>query len=235
MKLQLKPGDYVSTKGMTEDQYHAVCRRFIECGCPIGEHSEDRAILHYAAMGWANNCEHLPYNNKFFHGLENGFKGKLYTVEQILSSEQEIWNGTGLPPVGTECEIYPIHTKAKITYMGNGVGCYIDLSNGLEFSIATCNVTFRPIKSDREKAIDEMYSTLENTASMSYKQVAEKLYDAGYRNPNKMIQAIIDADSFVVESFSKSDPSFEPSTITFSTDIQTINKICDHRQDGIKK
>jgi len=97
------------------------------------------------------------------------------------------WNGVGLPPVGAECEFFwestgNIWVKGAIAAIVTeaGIESAVIQLDGC-YRVSPDPHVFRPIKSEREKAIEEMYSTLENTASMSYKQVAEKLYDAGYR------------------------------------------------------
>jgi len=184
MKLQLKPGDYVSTKGMTEDQYHAVCKRFIECGCGVGEYP-DETILYHQFLGWANIAAYAKYNGNIFHGLNTAFDGKLYTVFEILFCDQpEIWNGTGLPPANTECEYYRKSSNewiaSTVKYIGKKV-IVIQYKTGCEFSRRKTEVKFRPIKSDREKAIEEMGKYLQLQEVDCYKTWCAALYDAGYR------------------------------------------------------
>jgi len=83
MKLQLKQGDYVSTKGMTEDQYHAVCKRFIECGCGVGEYP-DETFPYHQFLGWANIAAYAKYNGNIFHGLNTALYGRLLAVDHVI-------------------------------------------------------------------------------------------------------------------------------------------------------
>ena len=180
MKLQLKPGDYVSTKGMTEEQYHAVCRRFIECGCKTGEYPDFSEAKRLNFIGWAKRTDGI------FHSEECGTGSWPLFLNEILISDlsKEKWNGEGLPPVGTECEVIRrgvVETdRAKISYQGNGVLCYIDMDTGMEFSAAHDAHEFRPIKSEREKAIEEMRDSF-NVEIGNQDFIFGALYDAGYR------------------------------------------------------
>jgi hypothetical protein len=88
-----------------------------------------------------------------------------------------------LPPVGIECE-YKLgnfwkHCEVKgdafeyghrivLVQIGDGCKCTGEVKY------------FRPIKSEREKAIDDMASIM-GSGSNTYWASAEALYDAGYR------------------------------------------------------
>ena len=66
------------------------------------------------------------------------------------------WNGEGLPPVGDECYVQLAFNdmgKCLITYMGDGVFCYRQVSSGNEYTGSIRDTVFRPVKSDREKWI----------------------------------------------------------------------------------
>jgi len=96
------------------------------------------------------------------------------------------WDGKGLPPMGCICEILPAYQKVKITYIGQNVGCYVDLLNGIEFSMSLSSVSFKPIKSEREKAIEDMTNMIRDVDKMASvgtvsRLIAEQLYDKGIR------------------------------------------------------
>lgn len=80
--INLQPGDYVSTEGMTEDQYHAVAKAFIAAGASEREYPQwtfaKDAYLN--AFGWDGS-------GLFHHDVEGvcGFKRKL-TIAQVLSA-----------------------------------------------------------------------------------------------------------------------------------------------------
>jgi len=96
------------------------------------------------------------------------------------------WDGKGLPPVGCICEILPAYQKVKITYIGQNVGCYVDLLNGIEFSMTLSSVCFMPIKSAQNKTIEELGKKILEAGNIfvggaAAKLIAEHLYDAGLR------------------------------------------------------
>ena len=93
------------------------------------------------------------------------------------------WNGEGLPPVGCECEFMK-HTLDTVPNWRRGIIKYVSeytvviieaLSPG-EFVAhpRTCN--FRPLRTEAERAIDEMVRL--SGVSIG---AAKILYDAGYR------------------------------------------------------
>lgn len=110
------------------------------------------------------------------------------------------WNGEGLPPVGT---VISVNSK-KFGWVDSKVlavtGCMIIVSyigkNGIEGSLChteidehgnkthlpPCDASgYRPIRTDREKAIDEIMECTGLRARDGAKEVATALYDAGYR------------------------------------------------------
>jgi len=103
----------------------------------------------------------------------------------VKSPPDNSWHERGeLPPVGVECVIFPRCSKARITYMGNGVACYVDLSNGLEYSCATSSFEFSPMKSEREKFVEAAFEVLVSKGFAPQSEDADyfyALYDAGFR------------------------------------------------------
>lgn len=104
----------------------------------------------------------------------------LVTREQY---EATGWDGTGLPPVGVECE-YRRHKRSEQNEWFTGVVKYAS-----EFTVviqAHCypgetvghpaNFEFRPLRTEAERAIDEMVRL--SGVSIG---AAKILYDAGYR------------------------------------------------------
>ena len=94
------------------------------------------------------------------------------------------WNGDGLPPVGTVCDIeWHSHTESKceVTYMGDGVGAYKrDTGSGIkEYTFSTDSVRFRPSLTEEERAVEEMTRIM--MKACSYGDQAKALYKAGYK------------------------------------------------------
>lgn len=98
------------------------------------------------------------------------------------------WNGKGLPEVGSECE-YEYTTdgefwKCRIMgYNGNKVAFTRDDHSNSIFVSTIKEANFRPIKSDRDKAVDEM-AEIWKVAMANNKGLAEffsAIYDAGFK------------------------------------------------------
>lgn len=93
------------------------------------------------------------------------------------------WDGTGLPPVGVECE-YMKHTRSTGNNWSKGTVKYIseytvviddDDVDG-EFIAHPLGCAFRPLRTEAERAIDEMVRL--SGVSIG---AAKILYDEGYR------------------------------------------------------
>lgn len=104
----------------------------------------------------------------------------IVTREQYEATD---WDGTGLPPVGCECE-YMKHTRNSGNNWSKGTVKYIseftvviddDDVDG-EFIAHPLGCEFRPLRTEAERAIDEMVRL--SGVSIG---AAKILYDAGYR------------------------------------------------------
>lgn len=99
----------------------------------------------------------------------------------IVTREQYGWDGTGLPPVGIECEYkwqYDRWRIGKVCYISKHTVLMLEIFDGEESESAygVCDVTFRPLRTEAERAIDEMVR-LSGVSTGA----AKILYDAGYR------------------------------------------------------
>lgn len=105
-------------------------------------------------------------------------------LEKMLRGEQ--WDGTGLPPVGTECEYEDRHGKrvhVEIMYLSkwvivmrskeNNIGNGVDIAKDLVMD-KMCQ--FYPLRTERDKAIEKLQQVL-NVGRNTYED-AENLYDA---------------------------------------------------------
>lgn len=87
------------------------------------------------------------------------------------------WDGTGLPPVGCECERSWCGDKwlpCKILFISDET-VVVKLATR-EAAYGRCEVSFRPLRTEAEWAIDEMVQ-LSGVSTGA----AKILYDAGYR------------------------------------------------------
>jgi hypothetical protein len=107
------------------------------------------------------------------------------SITAIVTREQYEWDGTGLPPVGCECE-YSLNSgrtwfKCKIDYIlgTQGLIMLADVFEGgqwVSFHEYDDKLKFRPLRTEAERAIDEMVRL--SGVSIG---AAKILYDAGYR------------------------------------------------------
>lgn len=85
---------------------------------------------------------------------------------QPSGSESQIpveWDGEGLPPVGCECRMtlgFVEYDRVKITYMGDGVFCYRNMRNGVEYTGALSDAHFVRLRTQAERDRDELSSFL---------------------------------------------------------------------------
>ena len=114
-------------------------------------------------------------------------------IKRPQETESKEWDGKGLPPVGTECEYFDLTirstgwVKVEVVFRG---GNLIVLKYGAyrtEFSVQTCDVSFRPIKTPaqiaaaekRQQAVNDMIELV--AGDSSFNEVMSLLYDGGYR------------------------------------------------------
>lgn len=97
-------------------------------------------------------------------------------LEKLLRGEQ--WDGTGLPPVGTECEVSVDGGRTwcvyKATCQHNGMRL-IEIGNFTE-DFQKNNWTFRPLRTERDNAIEKLQRVL--NVVRNTREDAENLYDA---------------------------------------------------------
>lgn len=112
---------------------------------------------------------------------------------EITFDLPEVWDGMGLPPVGTECEYLKrakyktSWIKVRVVFIGVNLIVFEHGANGNQFSEQITEVSFRPIKTpeqiaaeERQQAIDKMMH-LAVVPGRKYRDVMAYLYDAGYR------------------------------------------------------
>lgn len=100
-------------------------------------------------------------------------------LEKLLRGEQ--WDGTGLPPVGTECEFLSNDTSwGKVVIIGyDGDRVVFKPSGETYYGIEPSErQIFRPLRTERDKAIEQMLSTVTNYNNTSVIHATGQIYDA---------------------------------------------------------
>jgi len=120
------------------------------------------------------------------------------SYESALWGDQPTWNGEGLPPVGTACEVLWNYDKDRniceyVTgvYLGQSAVEYkavFELLEGEDKGLNYVDTYFcdgipalRPIKTEREKCVEAMCKIISPAHNWTDQEKAEALYDAGYR------------------------------------------------------
>lgn len=89
------------------------------------------------------------------------------TTESITGQKSIEWNGEGLPPIGTVCEVAPkcqgcIWQKVEIAYMGNEYFVVVCPERGCEESRRHVHgYQFRPIRTPEQIAAEERDAAIE--------------------------------------------------------------------------
>ena len=106
-------------------------------------------------------------------------------AEGIMAiKESKGWDGTGLPPVGCECEFFDCAKWFKVTMMygGSQLVVLFDHGNQIERTFSTSRIDgkFRPIRSEADKKRDAAISAIDATCLLvRYKSTtAAAIYDA---------------------------------------------------------
>lgn len=105
-----------------------------------------------------------------------------------MSSKPEVdnsWYERGeLPPVGVYCHGHVTQEDKwiQIEVIAHREGHVLGWANGEKRGFSANNVKcFRPLRTEREKAIDELASVSGIRARDGAREIAERIYDAGYR------------------------------------------------------
>lgn len=98
-------------------------------------------------------------------------------LEKLLRGEQ--WDGTGLPPVGTICQMRDDNDKwVDVEIIANHKGFAHGWQDSTEDTYYSNNPSeFRPLRTERDKGILQMFSIIDSSDVGSI-YLAENLYDA---------------------------------------------------------
>lgn len=98
-KITLKPGDYVRTEGMTEEQYHAVAKAFMDAGC---WKPRFKSWLGSELIGWDKRDNEFIGRGDLIYVRCEELTGRELTIAQILGTEPDAdgwieWHGGECP------------------------------------------------------------------------------------------------------------------------------------------
>lgn len=122
--MELKPGMYVKTAGMDDEQYHQVAEAFMQAGAKIGEPPDDGYRLGWLHIGMDANGELWHWNNPEYFGPN----AQEITLEEALGEEQTPCEKLGYK-VGDRFEVLD---HEKCANSGNGEIVILDRDDGTE-------------------------------------------------------------------------------------------------------
>lgn len=82
-KVEIRKGDYVSLDGISEDQYHAVAKAFMEAGADKGDEYGEFGYENWRFLGWGE------YGYLDHQDHSSAFGGRHLTIEQVLGEEDK--------------------------------------------------------------------------------------------------------------------------------------------------
>lgn len=93
----------------------------------------------------------------------------------------EVWDGQGVPPVGTVCQWNNGNEWTTVNVLGvNGNEVWVKPEDGSE-SFVVDDDDFKPLPDERETVIKEMLGSVTNYNMTAVIHACRELYDAGYR------------------------------------------------------
>lgn len=134
------------------------------------------------------NCivfyENIDYSGRWknkgssSHGVDGTGGFPIIAQRELI----EVWDGKGLPPVGTVCQWDNGNSDwSTVTVLGiNGDDVWVKPDNGSQSFVVSDN-DFRPLPDERDLAISDMRKCLTNYNKTDVIHACEQLYDAGYR------------------------------------------------------
>lgn len=139
---------------------------------------------HYDGLSWKHHtgnslmyfwCGDMPLSYDHKESIVTYWQYKAALAE----SQKPAWNGEGLPQVGCECECSWCGDEwqlCEILFTSSQIVVVKLKESGIEDAYNIGDVTFRPLRTEAERAIDEMV----RLSGVSI-NAAKILYDAGYR------------------------------------------------------
>lgn len=195
-KIKLQSGDYVASSGLSLKQYEEIGNRFIDDGCPRLEFPNVNVEPGFPAQKWFGWSRAW---GGFYHANVSAFEGRLLTYSEIMElAVDEKWSGECFPVVGSiveycgtgkiEGRVYDewrAGDKLEVMCLKSINGETVPVCFNLRYeSVSSMGVEFlRPIKSDREKAIEFAHEIIKShrkeIGNYNDKTQLGALYDTG--------------------------------------------------------
>lgn len=130
---------------------------------------------------WMLNSHFLGY--QFKHNICDDWSFDPVYHKQYEAALKPVWDGIGVPPVGTECEVSWCGSKRENKKIIAVTKEHIIVTDGnRESSFLITDCEFKTIRTERDKFVDSVSEILKpSPIGVDVKLAAVKLWNAGYR------------------------------------------------------
>ena len=202
---ELRQGDYVATEGLNDVHLEHLYDAFVSAGASPRAASTVSQITRpsFPYIAWARNGRVTWLTTGEVKRPQNPFVERQLTYQQVMDVVKAVepkgepakpmWDGKGFPPLGVPFEFSRngfIAHEPRVMLFNDGITCLMAhrdyLANRWHYKCDDPHLEFRPIRSEEDRAVDEMVSVVvghyENPkGAESYIGLARALYRAGYR------------------------------------------------------
>lgn len=187
--MKLKNGNAVSVSELTNESYIKILDAFRNSGASVD------ADFYVRGLEYARQLKFIEfYKSRLVRTDKCEYENMLLSVDEILGVDNKVgndWHEKGeLPPVGVECNYFwnsRPETWEKAVIVASGfdfdIPCVVVKVRD-QIRITSTPQDFRPIKSEREKAIEEIKGIIMRPFVENPEDKAASIYDAGYRKVN---------------------------------------------------
>lgn len=161
------------------DNRHKVFMSVYRCGDFVGFHAVEKHEI--TKQEWQQEREKMQkQGEKADSWHERGELPPVGEVCEFINTDDAEWHSQ--LSTGSEVEILahysPCQDSMTVAVFAHKVSDWNQKGRLVDQGTKVC---FRPLRAEREKAIDEMIAVISSMNILSIKSIAEKLYDAGCR------------------------------------------------------
>lgn len=110
------------------------------------------------------------------------WSNSVVTLEQYEAALKPVWDGKGVPPVGTECKMCGNGHRFAVTIVAVTKEYVIATEGKWESAFLIRDYTFQPVQTERDKFVEEVSEILKpSPVGVDVKLASVKLWNAGYR------------------------------------------------------
>lgn len=159
----------------------------------------DTTISGLVRVGYIWALNKPLYKKEFNHDVCSDWEHSVVTREQYEAALKPVWDGKGVPPVGTECTLVANGSAISVPGLKDGdtvkvIAHFVNhndrttaavtykTEDGEILSTCIAAICLRPIQTERDKFVEEVSEILKpSPIGVDVKLASVKLWNAGYR------------------------------------------------------